>query len=409
MFYAIDKAQNRVHIDTTLPGVDYFCPACGERLVCRRGQLKRHHFAHGPNTKCSDQWRYDPSDWHMAWQERFPDNCREVLVQHGKVKHFADVLCQNTVIEFQQGHITKREFQERNQFFSAEGHPVVWAFAMEEEFSYGNIATLPLKITKFKWDKPMAALEGFDPKESKDIKVYLENDEGKLVEISWAFPFGLARFAANHILSKEEFINKFCPGTVAKKAAGLTVDSIYDICYLFRDVHDDRCFYGCPLKPNYIMPEIPGIADTPCYSCQYHRNIIDPTQQFAIGCTARFRDIPMENISKVLLIHRDAEGKVVRIRVEENGTEKEYVIAPRIPYHSTTVECLWETYQCTVMRIVNIQTGMEAQIMRDPAPQIEKYHTVYGKIRFAGKDYTERTFPIRDFDIPVWRMLWFRR
>ena len=43
------------------------CPECGEKLILRKGEIRRHHFAHHGNSHCTDTWHYDMSEWHKNY------------------------------------------------------------------------------------------------------------------------------------------------------------------------------------------------------------------------------------------------------------------------------------------------------------------------------------------------------
>ena len=103
MIVALDKDFNRIHIEDAAAKQEYYCPYCGERLFQRKGEVRRHHFAHMPGKVCKDTWEatYDMSDWHYDWQNSFPKANQEVLLSMGEIKHRADVLIGRTVTEFQ--------------------------------------------------------------------------------------------------------------------------------------------------------------------------------------------------------------------------------------------------------------------------------------------------------------------
>ncbi len=128
MFIANDKAGNRVSIEDITSGEQYYCPICGKELIIKAKEslAKATHFAH--KSKCTDTWKYDMSEWHLAWQNQFPKECREVTVEKNGIKHRADVLINNTVIEFQHSPIKGEEIEERNNFYLSCGYQVVWMF-----------------------------------------------------------------------------------------------------------------------------------------------------------------------------------------------------------------------------------------------------------------------------------------
>lgn len=142
MFIAFDENKERTSIENATRPNQYFCPICGEPLIIRaeKSLARRKHFAHKSGTNCTDDWSHDMSEWHLSWQEKFPEECREVVVEKDGVKHRADVLINNIVIEFQHSPITSEEIARRNMFYLSCGHPVVWVFDAEGQIknSVGN-------------------------------------------------------------------------------------------------------------------------------------------------------------------------------------------------------------------------------------------------------------------------------
>ena len=130
MIRANDKNSKSILIDDTIKGEEYFCPTCGESLIikAKNSEAVRAYFSHRPNTHCIDNWKYDMSEWHRKWQEKFPEQCREFILENNGIKHRADVFINDTVIEFQHSPITHEEILERNKFYLSCGYPVVWVF-----------------------------------------------------------------------------------------------------------------------------------------------------------------------------------------------------------------------------------------------------------------------------------------
>ncbi|MBT4483504.1 MAG: hypothetical protein HOC71_07485 [Candidatus Latescibacteria bacterium] len=52
---AYDKERNIVRPENAVTGVNYHCPACGELLIFRRGQIKVPHFAHKQTEACNQE------------------------------------------------------------------------------------------------------------------------------------------------------------------------------------------------------------------------------------------------------------------------------------------------------------------------------------------------------------------
>ena len=95
MYIALDSSNNRVEISNAMKGDEYFCPLCKSKLIVKKGKIKQPHFAHQTCLDC-DEWSSDMSDWHKQWQERFPEEYREVVITGSTgEKHRADVLINN--------------------------------------------------------------------------------------------------------------------------------------------------------------------------------------------------------------------------------------------------------------------------------------------------------------------------
>lgn len=177
MFVAADKDGNRVLIENAVEGVEYFCPICGKRVIIRAKEslAVAQHFAHKKGECCPDKWNYnDKSEWHRAWQNWFPKECQEVVVENNGVKHRADVFINGTVIEFQHSPITAEEIAERNKFYAACGYKIVWVFDAEgkikNEFD-DTIDPMRCREEDLCWKR---AKREFSIKMPANVTVYLE-------------------------------------------------------------------------------------------------------------------------------------------------------------------------------------------------------------------------------------------
>ena len=130
MFTALTKDNKRISIEEAVPGETYYCPVCRNPVAVKAANSNnvRTHFAHKRNSLCLDDWKHDMSDWHFEWQSKFPIESREVVVEKDGVVHRADILINDTVIEFQHSPISGEEFEARNSFYKSCGYRVVWLF-----------------------------------------------------------------------------------------------------------------------------------------------------------------------------------------------------------------------------------------------------------------------------------------
>ena len=145
MFTALTKDNKRISIEEAISGESYLCPVCGNPVVVKAANSNnvRTHFAHKRNCICLDDWKHDMSDWHFEWQSKFPIESREVVVEKDGVVHRADILINNTVIEFQHSPISGEEFESRNSFYKSCGYHVVWLFdatgKMKDDDAFGLV------------------------------------------------------------------------------------------------------------------------------------------------------------------------------------------------------------------------------------------------------------------------------
>ena len=147
MFTALTKDNKRVSIEEAVPGENYLCPVCGNPVVVKaaKSDSVRTHFAHKKNSLCIDDWKHDMSEWHFEWQSKFPIDSREVVVERDGVVHRADILINDTVIEFQHSPISGEGFEARNSFYKNCGYRVVWLFDVADKMRFDDCLGLVWK------------------------------------------------------------------------------------------------------------------------------------------------------------------------------------------------------------------------------------------------------------------------
>lgn len=297
-FFALDINGCRVYIDNAHIKNDYFCQCCGAKLLIKRGAVKAHHFAHFPNCSCNDDWHYEEmSEWHKGWQEKFPEDSREIVMRKGQELHRADVFLKesNTVIEFQHSNLTFTEFEKRNSFYSSFGYKVVWLFDFRDDFKRGTMKRSDSSLSKYKWSNARKTFDEFHLKNEQNVALFFQLGEEKdnpfLEKVVWIAPSGFEHFFANSI-SLENFLNA---------------------CYGRQEVI------------SFEKHTICGIAS---------------------------------NIKA----------------------------------------------RCFIVR--NKQNDEKVMIVSDPITQYEKYHKVYGRTEDTFGEFKKQTVEIKDFDRPVWRLVW---
>lgn len=213
MIVALDKDLNRIHIEDAVAKQECYCPYCGERLFQRKGEIRRHHFAHMPGKVCKDTWEatYDMSDWHYDWQNSFPKANQEVLLSMGEIKHRADVLIGRTVTEFQRSNMAAKTFSDRNNFYFNLGYKVVWVFDLRENFASGRLRCDPDRKT-FHWAKPKNTFNIFEIQTGQAELFFQLTDEEEncLVKVSRVSPSGFEEFVVSKWYGKSELLCYLC-------------------------------------------------------------------------------------------------------------------------------------------------------------------------------------------------------
>jgi hypothetical protein len=193
MEFALDEKQNRINALEADKSREYHCPLCFGKVIPRQGECNHWHFAH--RFTCEDHWTYDMSEWHIGWQEKFPEETREAVVEYQGKKHRADILVGNTVIEFQHSAISAAEFAERNTFYTSAGYKVIWVFDVVQLFRDELICGSDSDNAKFSWRHPSRVLSSVIPQSSSNVAIVLELDDGLeddgepwIVKVEWAKP-----------------------------------------------------------------------------------------------------------------------------------------------------------------------------------------------------------------------------
>lgn len=188
MQFAIDPSKNRIHAKDAAKEVTYLCPICEKELSLKKGQVLAPHFAHYPNKRCIDSWKYDESGWQQNHQRAFPPEVQEVMVKCEGEIHRADILIGNTVILFQHEPITANFFYTKTNFFQKADKTVFWVFDIEASYAAKELRQNPKNRDFLFWDNPLPCLKKFVPQKSERVSVFLSISDRKLLKVEWAAP-----------------------------------------------------------------------------------------------------------------------------------------------------------------------------------------------------------------------------
>lgn len=215
MLFANDYNDNKIHIEETQSNQTYYCPYCGTPLIVKKGDIRRHHFAHSNRHQCTDSWEqnhsYDMSIWHNEWQSQFPKINQEVKLALGDIKHRADVLIDRTVVEFQHSMMSIKAFDDRNSFYFNLGYKVVWLFDLSDIFSDGKLSYEEYDDRLvFHWNNPKKAFNSYDVKSGAIDLFFQISDEGsdiKIMRVLDVSEMGFEQFYASRFISKDDFLS----------------------------------------------------------------------------------------------------------------------------------------------------------------------------------------------------------
>ena len=173
MLPAVDSSGNRI---APIKGGRGVCPGCGGEMIAKCGDTKIHHWAHRRGDDC-DTWREPMTDWHVAWQECFPEECREVWVGPNR-EHRADVKGRGKILEVQKSPISAAEIQEREQFYG----DMAWMLC-GEDFE-GRFKMWPVDVggrilLGFKWKSMRRCWLAAE----KDIYIHFRKGIGRVLSI----------------------------------------------------------------------------------------------------------------------------------------------------------------------------------------------------------------------------------
>ena len=103
--------------------------------------LRQRHGAqaHKSRVRC-DRWHESEPEWHLAWKERFPVDCQEIvrIDERSGERHIADVRTPNGfVVEIQHSPIADAELRSRETFYNR----MTWIVDARDQAGYFQLGT----------------------------------------------------------------------------------------------------------------------------------------------------------------------------------------------------------------------------------------------------------------------------
>lgn len=427
MFVALDKYGKRVYIDDTSSNEEYFCPcpSCKEKLIVRKGQINVHHFAHRPNTKCTDYWHEDMSEWHKYWQSLFPVEMQEIYKEKDGLSHRADVLIEKTktVLEFQHSPLSIEEFEDRNTFYNNLGYRVIWIFDVSDKYLEGTISSHGRDF--FSWSHPKKTFSRFNAKQQKNkVELYFQikvktslndafneleklhnggyslgaedllylrehrDDMNELVRVTWNPDDGFKRFTTDgYFYSEKDIISRYFD-VIEENSKSARLGDLFDILTrLFASKHTTY-YSGCSVSSTHICAdmniEMSGNQYDeimPCVDCEYNMNHVFG-HDVPVICKKRFIDTGLSPNTQVEVLEKNEYGFITKIQYEKNGT-KNLINLPTFVPGKTIFELWKDKYEFAIF--VNVITAKCVKIVKDPRVQ----YRLYGKVKgyFSSRPY----------------------
>ncbi len=209
MRYAISNNE-RIEAQKGLSAV---CPICGQPVIARCGKIKVWHWAHVSGSDC-DSWQSPMSEWHQAWQDNFPEACREYPLRNKQTNecHRADVLAPDLkspwmVLEFQHSSIKSEEREARERFYKH----LVWVVdGKRSKVSFNHITSIYDYLQRINDDCYLAlSPEIYLP------KTWLNSNVPVVFDFAEELPFLLCTFPIKFLtgqgvacITKDDFIAK---------------------------------------------------------------------------------------------------------------------------------------------------------------------------------------------------------
>lgn len=240
MIFANDAKGNRI---VAAPGQRAVCPSCNGEVVAKCGKIKVWHWAH-LSADC-DPWSEGMTEWHIGWQNEFPEECREVVIQRNGEIHRADIMLPDgTVIEFQHSPISQDEIAKREEFYGAK---MVWMFDLTEASAKRRfVLRTKGQYHTFRWKHPKLTLA------YAKRHMYFDLDYGDLLYVrkiyetapcgGWGYLVDVDSFRSNPTVVRNSIVER-----------GSALESWVDM--YSRQVNQHACFNVDPFKCAYELSE----------------------------------------------------------------------------------------------------------------------------------------------------------
>ena len=362
MYKAVNKEGMVITLDDAKKYSRLFCRCCNSPVYYVAGNPgKEHgkcsHFRHYPKRCCTDAWHYDKTQWHRDWQDFFPIDDQEVIVENEGKKHIADVLISESkvVVEFQHSYIRPCEFNDRNAFYTALGFRVIWVFDVQKQYARNRIGIgergYDALREAYYWDTPIDCLTECALCAEVDVFLQILGNEAetRLLRVSRSDP-GFKLFYAPSVFSKEDFLTfAYSPDDLNQYRfhhSPEEFEQFGESKFKGMDCNGKKIVLGCPkaCSGNEVSVE-------DCRQCPFH----EAESGERIGCMKHYLSMSIYEEINAGTVSRNSLGQIERIELSAIPNEKPIVVNNPI---GKTIREIWDEYPAAgVVIFLNLHTG----------------------------------------------------
>jgi len=193
MLIAIDQEGRRVNLFGGLPEAqDFFCPACGGRVILKKGRVKRPHFAHKTLTAYCQAMAEAEGPEHLSLKEALYHWSRGQLEAYlPEIQQTADLLIGDCLaLEIQCSSLSIKRLMERTLAYRQLGYPVFWLLG-ERLWLTDKLTRLQEQFLYYSQQRGFFCWELDLGRTCLRLKSLIHLDlQGRIYHLTEEFPFG---------------------------------------------------------------------------------------------------------------------------------------------------------------------------------------------------------------------------
>ena len=223
------------------------CLCCGADVIAKCGRVRCNHWAHKNNEECPYSKKEPKTQWHIDWQNHFPEEWQEVRCideRTGEV-HIADIKTPNgLVVEFQHSVIKPEERLSREQFHKN----MVWVVdgtrikkTQKQGIGLANILCKILQSASWGLHDVIDGCETIHGQNNKNIKLFACPQAERFFPKEWLDIFVPVFFDFNISEKKQNLNRKIILGLIRGGQKYYAVKLDYNI--LIEEIRSQKLFF----------------------------------------------------------------------------------------------------------------------------------------------------------------------